>query len=144
MNENQKNIHNMDSVTSSQSSQVTSRPSIFRTLEQVKEQVEYRHFARVIKTTGYEHIDPLIDELCLIVAEVLVRPPESKMRIRGAEIETAIVQEVYGALRYEHIEMVYNNFQALCTHVYNKSAYLQTALYNSVFEINANDVNGGL
>lgn len=139
MNESQKNI--LGNETSCPSSPVKSRPSLFQTLAQVKEQVEYETLGEVSKRTGRIIFDPLIDELCLIIAEVLVRPPESKMRIRGMEIETAIVQEVYGALRAEHVEMVRDNFKAQTQIIHNKSAYLQTALYNVVFEYEAHYTN---
>lgn len=141
MNENQKNSNDMESVKSCPSSPVKSRPSLFQTLAQVKEQVEYENFGEINKRTGRVIVDPLIDELCLIIAEVLVRPPESKMRIRGMEIETAIVQEVYGALASEHVEMVRDNFRAQTQIIYNKSAYLQTALYNAVFEYHSHYTN---
>ena len=141
MNKNQKNSFEMESVTSCPSSPVKSRPSLFQTLAQVKEQVEYENFGEINKRTGCAMVDPLIDELCLIIAEVLVRPPESKMRIRGMEIETAIVQEVYGALTNGHIEMVRDNFRVQTQIIHNKSAYLQTALYNAVFEYHSHYTN---
>ncbi len=136
---NEKNNNSVDET----SRPVTSRPSLFQTLAEVKKQVEFEHFGRKIKTTGYVHFDPLYEEICLIIAEVLVRPPESVMRIRGSEIETGIVQEVYRALTNEHVQMVYENFNAQASHVYKKSAYLQTSLYNAVFELNANYTNSG-
>lgn len=141
MNEYQKN-NNCD--VKSMSRPVTSRPSLFQTLAEVKKQVEYDCFGKTLKKTGRVFFDPLYEEICLIIAEVLVRPPESTMRIRGNVIETGIVQEVYRALTNEHVQMVYENFNAQERHVYKKSAYLQTALYNAVFELSANDTNGGL
>lgn len=141
MNEYQKN-NNCD--VKSTSRPVMSRPSLFQTLAEVKKQVEYDCFGKTLKKTGKVFIDPLYEEICLIIAEVLVRPPESTMRIRGNMIETGIVQEVYRALTNEHVQMVYENFVAQEHHVYKKSAYLQTALYNAVFELSANDMNGGL
>lgn len=131
-------------MKASRSSQVKSRPSLFSTLSEVKEQVGYEDFERVIKSTGRKYTDPLIDEICLIIAEVLVRPEKSVMRIRGQSIETGIVQEVYSKIRYEHVDMVQRNFWKCTNHIYNKSAYLQTALYNSVFEVTANEINGEL
>ncbi len=141
MNEYPKN-NNCD--VKSTSCPVPSRPSLFQTLAEVKKQVEYDCFGKTIKTTGKVIFDPLYEEICLIIAEVLVRPPESTMRIRGNMIETGIVQEVYRALTNEHVQMVYENFNARASHVYKKSAYLQTSLYNAVFELNANYTNGGL
>lgn len=140
MNQNPQN-RNCDVMNPSRP--VMSRPSLFATLEQVKMQVEYLSFAQTIKTTEKMYIDPLYDELCLIIAEVLVRPPESTMRIRGGEIKTHIVQEVYRALTAEHVRTVYGNFKAQTTHIYNKAAYLQTSLYNAAFELNAGFWNGG-
>lgn len=100
------------------------RPSLFQTLKEVKAQVNFKSF----------DADPLINELCLIIAEVLVRPPESTMRIRGSEIEAAVVQEVYKMLTYEHLDLVRDNFKEQTRIIRKKTAYLQTALYNSVFE----------
>ena len=49
---------------------------------------------------------------------------------------------VYSAIRalliLEHTE----NFKEVSNRVYNKKAYLRTALYNSVFEIEAHFANG--
>ncbi len=137
MNEYQKN-NNCDEE--SMSRPVTSRPSLFEVLKDVKVQVDYTDFIQTRKN-GRTYIDPLIDEICLIIAEVLVRSPESIMRIRGTEIETRIVQEVYGRLTYDHIELVYSNFRQQTHIIRKKSAYLQTALYNSVFELEAHCTN---
>lgn len=137
MNEFQeKNIR----VVKNKSSQVKSRPSLFETLDAVKAQVEYQAFAEKLPN-GNMRIDPLIEEICLVIAEVLVKPPESIMRIRGSEIESAIVQEVYRKLTFEHIELVFHNFRQQTHIVHHKSAYFQTALYNVVFELNAHYTN---
>ncbi len=119
---------------------VTSRPSLFETLDKVKEQIDFEDFAKPLPN-GKMHVDPLIEEICLIIAEVLIRPSERIMRIRGQEIEAGIVQEVYGKLNHEHIELVADNFEKQTQLIYNKSAYLQTALYNSVFEFHSHYTN---
>lgn len=143
MNENKKNNYIIGhSSRPVMSCQVKSRPSLFETLAAVKKQVDFDDFGTVVKATGRKIFDPLHEEICLIVAEVLVRPPDTVMRINGREIEVGIVQEVYSMLTYDHIQMVYKNFRAQESHVYKKSAYLQTSLYNAVFELNANDTNG--
>lgn len=137
MNEYQKNN---SCVMNNKSSPVKSRPSLFETLDAVKKQVEYQSFEKTLPN-GKTIIDPMIEEICLVIAEVLVKPPESMMRIRGTKIESAIVQEVYGKLTYDHIELVFKNFRQQTHIIRNKSAYLQTALYNAVFEINAHYTN---
>lgn len=137
MNEYRKN-NNCD--VESLSRPVPSRPSLFEALDKAKAQIDYTDFIQTRKN-GKTYIDPLIDEICLIIAEVFVRSPESVMRIRGTEIETRIVQEVYGKLTYDHIELVYSNFRQQTHIIRKKSAYLQTALYNSVFELESHCTN---
>lgn len=137
MNEYKKNNNY---VVESLSRPVTSRPSLFETLNAVKEQIEYQDFAKPLPN-GKKRVDPLIEEICLIIAEVLVIAPGRIMRIRGQEIEAGIVQEVYGKLSHEHIELVADNFKKQTRLIHNKSAYLQTALYNSVFEFHSHYTN---
>lgn len=122
------------------SSPVTSSPSLFETLDRVKEQIDFESFARHLPN-GNTHIDPLIEEICLIIAEVYIRPRGRVMRIRGQEIEAGVVQEVFNKLTFDHIELVANNFRQQTQLIHNKSAYLQTALYNSVFELHSHYTN---
>ncbi len=119
---------------------VMSRPSLFKTLEEVKEQVEYDLFGQEMKNGGF-YIDGLYKEICLIIAEVYVRNPEDGIRIRGADNTVGIVQEVYRALRHEHIEHVADRFREQTGLIKKKTAYLQTALYNVIFEYDAHYTN---
>jgi len=116
---------------------VPSRPSLFQTLEAVKRQIDYESFVQEKR----DWVLPLYQELCLIIAEMYVKPPASIVRIRGSEIEAAIVQEVYSALRHEHIELVADNFKKQTSLIHKKTAYLQTALYNVLFEFDAHYTN---
>jgi hypothetical protein len=139
MTEKNNYSHGGSHVTSSH---VPSRPSLFKTLEDVKEQVEFDSFAHEIKNNpGRYFIDPIYNELCLIIAEVYVKPPDSIMRIRGGEIEAAFVQEVYRALRHEHVEHVAGKFKEQTRLIHKKTSYLQTALYNVLFEYDASITN---
>lgn len=137
MNEFQKNN---TCVANNKSCQVKSRPSLFETLDTVKAQVDYQGFAKKLPN-GKMNIDPLYEEICLIIAEVFARPSGRVMRIRGQEIEAGIVQEVYSRLDHEHVELVADNFRKQIHPIRNKSAYLQTALYNCVFEFDAHYTN---
>jgi hypothetical protein len=137
MNKNQKNNVSYDEVMSCH---VPSRPSLFKTLERVKAQVNYEDFGKPLPS-GAIYIDPLYKELCLIIAEMLIRPPEAVVRIRGTEMEAGVVQEVYGALGYEHIEHVAARFKEQGHTIYKKTPYLQTALYNVLFEYDASITN---
>ena len=111
--------------------------SINEMLEQVMCQVEYYCFADL----RYKRTDPLYDELCLIIAEVLVLRHDHVIKVNGLDLSVRMVQEVYSKLTADHVRFVFNNFYNVTNRVYNKKAYLRTALYNSVFEIEANSVN---
>ena len=114
-------------------------PSIASHLNRVMRQVEYHCFANL--RTGY--IDPLYKELCLIISEVFVINPEGVIKVNGSEVPIRLIQEVYEQLRNDHIQLVFANFQSVSCKVYNKKAYLRTALYNAVFELESHSVNDG-
>ena len=109
----------------------TVRPSILYTLEKVKLQVEYLAFADL----KWKIIDPLYNEMCLIISDVLLMNPESTFNVNGSVTKAFLVQEVFNQLRHDHLRLVFHNLQYTPYQVYNKKAYLRTALYNSFFEI---------
>ena len=113
------------------------RPSFISTLNSVIQQVEYQCFTDL--RTGY--IDPLYKELCLIIAEVFVSNSEAVVKINGSVTSTKLVQEVYEQIRNNHVKLVFANFKDVSCQVYNKKAYLRTALYNAVFELESHFVN---
>ena len=113
------------------------RKSLLKTLKEVESQIQYTEFS----CTKTGEVDPLYRELCLIIAEMYIIPPDRLIRIRGNDIEVAIVQEVYQQLRHDHIELVADNFKKQTHIIRKKTAYLQTALYNVIFEIDAHYTN---
>ena len=113
------------------------RPSVFQTLEQVKHQVEYHCFADL----RFRRIDPFYRELCLIIADVLVLDPNVIININGSKMSALLVQEVYRQLRNDHLQLVFENFKNVTNRILNKKAYLRTALYNAVFEIESHFLN---
>ena len=116
----------------------TDSQSIFKMLEQVMQQVEYNCFVDL----RLNRIDPLYEEICLIIAEVLVLDKDSTIKINGSHICTRLVQEIYLKINNEHVRLVVSNFNNYVTqHIFNKKAYMRTALYNVVFEIEAHYVN---
>ena len=111
--------------------------SIREMLQQVMRQVEYHCFADL----RFNRVDPFYKELCLVIAEVLVLDPASFVKINGSNMYTHLVQEVYSGLHNDHLRLVFENFHNVSNHVYNKKAYLRTALYNAVFELESNYLN---
>lgn len=80
-------------------------------------------------------------ELCYIMAEVYMTDAKSKIAVGGEALDAYLVKEVFEELRYPHLEMVTDNFEGETKYIKNKRAYLRTALYNSVFELEAHYTN---
>ena len=82
-----------------------------------------------------------VDELCKIVALAYVSQPDNRVYIDGEAYSARVVAEVFAELTAEHFERVALAFAALQVPVTNKRAYLTTALFNSVFELESDAVN---
>ena len=80
-------------------------------------------------------------ELCYIIAEVYIIDPDSKVKISDEILDAHLVQEIFRELTLEHLRLVNDNFKDQIELIKNKRAYLRTALYNSVFEIEAHYTN---
>ena len=111
--------------------------SVFETFDRVMAQVEYQCFA----DSRFKRIHPLFKDLCLIIAETLVLSPDSVLKINGMFIPVKLVQDVFLHLRNHHLLFVFRNFHTVSHPVFNKKAYLRTALYNAFFECEAQSVN---
>ncbi len=79
-----------------------------------------------------------VDELCLIIAEVLKMPADYSIKINGTLLPVSLVQEIFWMIDERHIGTVMEHFDKIEYRVNNKRAYLKTALYNSVFELEHN------
>lgn len=80
-------------------------------------------------------------ELCSIIAEVNLMRPEFRVKIGGEVLEAGLVGEVFSCLTHDHLERVMTAFNSCKNEIRNKKAYLRTALYNSVFELEAGTIN---
>ena len=112
------------------------RPSFSEAISRAEEQVEYRiilHDGRLAPALAHE--------ICMIMAEVYMMNPEHPIRISGEWLDGHVVQQVFGELTREHVEMVIEEFCRLTVDIRNKKMYLRTALYNSVFSIAAHYAN---
>ena len=121
-----------------------SRPSLLSALDDVKYQVEFEAFGRLMTTrdgSRVVYVDPIFQELCLIIAEVFVMHPDCVIKVAKTDLCSSLVYEVFKQLTNEHLQMVYDNFKAVQTKIHNKKSYLRTALYNAVFEHNAHYTN---
>ena len=115
-----------------------SRPSyrdLSEVIREVRGQVELDSF-------GYRD-KKFARDLCVIVAEVyfLADRSEGNIRIEGTAIPYGLVRDVYRFLRGEHLEHVMARYRTVRYEVRNVKAYLRTALYNAVFELEGEGEN---
>ena len=111
------------------------RPSFREAFRRAASQVE------LYKCTDIFERDHLLRELCYIIAEVYIIDPDSKVKISDEILDAYLVQEIFRELTLEHLRLVNDNFKDQIELIKNKRAYLRTALYNSVFEIEAHYTN---
>ena len=115
---------------------VRQRPSFAEVSGRVREQLE---IDCLIDNTG--RYPPEADDIVNIVADAYCRNPRGCMRIGGELIDTDTVCGMFCQLRCEHVALVIERLRAVNYPIKNKAAYLRTALYNSLLEINAHYAN---
>ena len=114
-------------------------PSFFKTVREVEKQIGADAFK------GPYGKD--IPDLCKIIAEIYITPTGAEdgsprmMKINGLPVCVSTVKEIYQKLTQAHIELVMENFHSTTAKIHNKRAYLQTALFNSVLEMNLHYTN---
>lgn len=81
------------------------------------------------------------EELCRIIALIWVLDDGADVRIGGEIYPAAVVKDVFGLITAEHIGYVMTRFRAVKSEIQSKRAYLTTALFNSVFELDADATN---
>jgi hypothetical protein len=111
--------------------------TIASAVRQVMEQVEYHCFEDPVSSLT----DPLYRELCLVMAEVSLLDPDAYIKINADNIRVHLVQEVYRNLQHDHVYLVFSNLNNVASRIYNKKAYVRTALYNSFFELESHYTN---
>lgn len=103
---------------------------------------EIKAVAERLELYAVREIDKaLAYELCAIIAEVNIMRPCFSVKIGGEALEAGLVKEIFSCLTNEHIENVIAAFDSCKYEIRNKKAYLRTALYNSVFELEAGQRN---
>lgn len=123
-------MNNTNSISSS--SRVL---SFDETVGEVTRQLE----VECLESRGYSK--PQLLEICMIIAEIYMRNPNGSVRIGKELLDNSIVQQVYRKLTAEHVDMVMDNLSRITTVIHNKKQYIRTALYQSVFELEAHYAN---
>lgn len=76
-------------------------------------------------------------EIAMIIAEIFRLPEFETVRIGGNNLPAELVAEVYGYIEHEHVAEVIRRYREAKYEIKHTKTYLRTALYNSVFELNA-------
>lgn len=110
-----------------------SSQSFIKTFRQVCTEIELNCFDR--EDIGFAK------EICLIIAEVISLPDDYTVKIAGELMPAELIKEVYRLITHEHVKLVMENFKELNYIIKHKKAYLRTALYNVVFEMEGHWLN---
>lgn len=118
----------------SSSSQVkNSEKTLLQLFESVKTQIDYGHFDLTLRDQ--------VRDIAMIIAEVYRLPASAAVRIDGNDLPAEMVAEVFGMITDEHVDYVLENIKTIRYQITHMKTYLRTALYNSVFEMEARTEN---
>ena len=76
-------------------------------------------------------------EIAMIIAEVLRLPETESVRIAGNNLPADMVADIFTYIEHEHVAEVIRRYREAKYEIKHTKTYLRTALYNSVFELNA-------
>lgn len=102
-------------------------------LKNIREQIELESFSKSTQ--------PQANEIALIMAEVMIMSEHAKIRIESEDKSAEMAQTIFRSITHEHVQLVLEKFSKITYPVFNKKAYLRTALYNSVFELESHYSN---
>ncbi len=110
-----------------------SRPSFRDAIRHAEAQIEIQSFDE--RDLAQAH------EICAIMAEISLMRMDIPVRIAGEPLDSTLVKQVFEEITAEHVQLVIRNFNGVTGLIRNKRAYLRTALYNSVFELESHYKN---
>lgn len=124
----------MDTKKASQvtSGQVRERLSFREATERAHEQIDVRYFGADAAFAS---------EIVANIAEVYMLSDDAPVRIGGEQLDGYVLKEVLSQLTEEHVQLVIDNYRAVTYEIKHKKSYIRTALYNSVFELEASVTN---
>lgn len=110
-----------------------SRPSFREAVREAARQIEIECFDEADKQFARE--------ICFAIAEIYISRDDWTFYVDGEPVDAFMAREVFRELTAEHVRMVIRNFRKVAKQIQNKRAYLRTALYNAVFEMEADVQN---
>lgn len=115
------------------SRQVPHRLTFKEALEKARAQINIKCFRDMDREFA--------NEIIMNIAEVFMLWDSSPVKVAGEQIDGYIIKQVFEELREEHVQLVIDNYQKIDYIINYKKSYIRTALYNSVFEIEAHYAN---
>ena len=73
----------------------------------------------------------------MIIAEVMKLPDDAAVRIAGNDLPAEMVALIFDRIEHDHVIEVMRHYQEATYEIKHTKTYLRTALYNSVFEMEA-------
>lgn len=115
------------------SRQVSHRLTFKEALEKARAQINIKCFSNTDREFA--------NEIIMNIAEVFMIWDASPVKVAGEQIDGYIIKQVFAELKEEHVQLVIDNYRKIDYIVNYKKSYIRTALYNSVFEIEAHYTN---
>lgn len=102
-------------------------------LQQIEDRIELQCFEKRDRRQA--------EEIALIITEVMKLPGNATVRIAGNDLPAEMVALIFGRLTHDHVVEVMRRYRAATYEIKHVKTYLRTALYNSVFELEARTDN---
>lgn len=100
---------------------------------------------QILLTAEYRGLyknEELAEDIAKIMTEVYMLSDDAEVLISDEKLSGYLVKEVFREIRAENVENVIDYFCGITRRIAKKRQYLRSALYNSVFELEAEEVNG--
>lgn len=84
---------------------------------------------------------PFAMEIIANVAEMYMLADSLPVRINGERLDAWTVKQIFSRVTEDHVRHVIDSFCQIPYEIHAKKSYIRTALYNSVFELEASTAN---
>ena len=84
---------------------------------------------------------PFAMELIANIAEMYMMADSLPVRINGEQLDAWTVKQIFSRITEDHVRNVIASYCRVPYKIRSKKSYIRTALYNSVFELEASTLN---
>lgn len=135
MNENKINLN---TVQESQSTSGQVKEKLLQHIKQYSFYIVNDYVREVIEIDCFSESDkPFAETISNIIAEVLILPDDTPVKISGYNLSAKNVALIFLGVTHEHVAGVMQRFREATYEIKHIKTYLRTSLYNSFFEFQA-------